>query len=875
MSSMNDELRSRLERQTQANVDAGMNPGDARIAAHRRFGWTGSVKGESRERFGGRWVENLAQDLRFGARQLVKNPGFAAVAVLTLALGVGATTAIFSVVYGVVISPYPYANPGGIWVPGVRSAQTTQTMRSYRLAEYMEMSKLPVFSQAMATRPGSMLLTGEFSPETMRAVQVSGSTFQFLGDPVALGRAITPSDISPGGVPEPVTVLSFKLWQRLFGGNTNVLGRTLRLDDQLYTIIGVMPSRFGWWTDNGLWVPMGLDTRDERGVFPLARLKPGIKAKAAEQQLQALQQELAKVNPSGFPKEQFTSLLTNYLNLTVASGEMESSLWLLFGAVGFLLLIACANVANLQLARAASRGREMAVRLAVGAGRGHLLRQLLTESVLISLLGGLLGLVFACWITDLMVRLMPGFFVPSEARIEINGHALIFCLVVSVLTGIVFGLAPALHSARANLSDALKEDSRGSVAAGGGKTRSLLVVVEVALAVVLLAVAGLTIRSFLALQTVKLGFRPERVMTAELPLSPKRYATLEQRNRFARELLERVVNLPGVAAATVGNGGLPFGGPDTAYSIDGVAAPESRRVTMFLVGEGYLRTLGVPLLRGRMLTPQEVDDARPVAVINEQAAKLWPAGEDPVGRQIHLDLLEQLAAAGPGGARGALAHTNMSPLVTIVGVAGNTRNDDLRRDAQPAVLIPYTMVAPTQRTLAIRGSVDPSTMMNALRAQVREIDKEQPVSGPTTIDEILGFAMAQPRFISAVFTLFAGLGLALAMAGIYSVLSYLVSQRTREIGVRIALGAGRADVLRLVFRLGGRLVGVGMVVGIVASVGVTRLAGSQMSLFQVGSSDPVSLLGVAFLLGLVAAAACFIPARRAARVDPMVALRMD
>jgi predicted permease len=811
----------------------------------------------------------MLQDFRFGVRMLIKQPGFTLIAVLTLALGIGAATSLFSVIYGVLISPYPYAKPGEIWVPGLQTAKSNQSMRPYLVSAYQEMAKLPVFADVMATSPGGVLMTGEFAPESFGGVRVTGNAFQFLGVPPILGRPIQPSDIRPTGEPELVAVLSFKRWQKLFGGDPNAIGKTLRLNDEIYTIIGVMPPRFGWWTSDGVWLPLGTNARDSQSAFPIVRLKPGVSATAAEQQLQALHEELVKATPTRFPNEKFTSKLTNYLNITVASGEMEKSLILLFGAVGFLLLIACANVANLQLAKATARTREMSIRLALGAGRGQLIRQLLVESVLVSLLGGLLGLLFAYGITQLIVALMPSNYVPNESRIEVNSLVLYFCLGVSIITGILFGLTPALQSSRQNLVESLKDESRGSSAAAGGRVRAVLVVFEVALAVVLLVSASLTIRSFVALQKIEMGFQPEGVMVAGLPLPPKRYATLEQRNRFAHDLLERVRNMPGVTAATIGNGGMPFGGPSSAFTIEGHSEGEARRIWMTLVAADHLRTMGIALRQGRMLTEQEINLGERVAVINEAALKFWPGGENPLGRR--LKLTELAATNQPEPQR----PPNASPDVTIVGIVGNALNDFQSNEAQPAVMVPYTLLAPTGRTLAIRAPGDPLLLLNSLRAQLREMDAEQPLSNPISMTEIIGFRTAQPRFTMMLFSLFASLGLALAMAGIYSVLSYLVSMRTRELGVRLSLGAQRSDIVGLIMRMGGKLVGLGVIIGTLGSFGVARLLGSQLNLFSVTSTDPVSFLGVIVLISIVAAAACFIPAWRATKVDPMIALRYE
>ncbi|HVY69750.1 MAG TPA: ABC transporter permease, partial [Verrucomicrobiae bacterium] len=600
-------------------------------------------------------------DLKFAVRQLLKNPGFTAVAVLTLALGIGASTAIFSVVYGVLISPYPYARPNEIWTPGLRSVSSEQIMRPYPYTGFERMAKLPGYADVMATKPEGALLTGEYAPENMRVVRVSGSAFRFIGVPALIGRGIQPSDIRPNGEPEPVVVLSFNCWHRLFNGNTNALGKVLRLDEQPYTVVGVMPPRFGWWTGDGVWAPLAADSKIA-GVFPIVRLEPGVSAEAARQQLHTLHLALAKERPADFPNDEFSTTLSNYMDMTVAAGEMHHSLWLLSGAVAFLLLIACANVANLQLARATSRAREMAIRLSMGARRARLIRQLLTESVLLSFVSGVCGLLLALWITQLMVSLMPGYFVPNEARIEINGRALLFCLAVSTLTGILFGLVPAFHSSRGDLTGALKDSGRGTGAsASSGRTREILVVAEVVLSVVLLVSACLTIRSFAALQSVKLGYRADHVLLVNFPLSPKRYPTLEQRNQFARELLERAARLPGVQSAAFGNFGRPFGGPNPPYVIEGQPAPENRRILLQLVTPGYLDAFGVTMVRGRELTARDLDDGSRVTLINETAARLWPDGIDPIGKRIRIDML----ASGGGGAAVA---TNASPFLTVIGI---------------------------------------------------------------------------------------------------------------------------------------------------------------------------------------------------------------
>jgi len=462
-----------------------------------------------------------------------------------------------------------------------------------------------------------------------------------------------------------------------------------------------------------------------------------------------------------------------------------------------------------------------------------------------------------------IVSLMPEFYVPNESRVTINNPVLLFSLAVSLLTGIAFGLVPALQTSRPDLTDALKAGRSTGAGAHGGRTRNLLVVVEVALSVVLLVSAGLTVRTFFAIQNIDVGIRADRVLIVGVPLPPAKYATLEERNRFAEDLLERVGNLPGVEAATFG---LPFGGPQSPFAILGQPPDDSKRIMINLAGADHLRTFGMALRRGRMFDAAEVRRGDRVAVVNEAALSLWPAGEDPVGARVRLGVLERPPAR-------TLADTARAPEVTIIGVIGNTRNAGLRAAPLPVVVLPYSVIAPLQRPLAVRTAGDPNLLLNPVRAQVRAMDTDQPLGRPITLSEALGQEVVQPRFTMALFSAFAALGLALAAAGIYSVLSFHVTRRTHELGVRMALGAPRRHVLGLMLTMGGRLVAVGLAIGVAASLASTRLLRSQ--LFGVQPADPIAYAAVAVLLGVVALVACYIPARRAAGVDPMVALRQE
>jgi putative ABC transport system permease protein len=869
-SDLDRELRVHLDLEAEEHREAGLLPLEARYAAQRALGNTTLIKERTRDMWGWMLIEQFWQDLKYAVRGLQRTPGFAAVALLSLGLGIGATTALFSVVYGVLIAPYPYAKPDEIWAPAVVGLkQSPQGWHQYPRREFAEIQKLSAFSDVMASViDNGYLLGGDRSPESFYAVLMSGNAFAFLGVKPLLGRTIQPFDTGTGGPAAPVVVLSYKLWQRLFDSRENVLGEKLILNDMAYTVIGVMPPRFGWFTNDSFWLPMSRDVKDETGLNVIMRLAPGVTTQRAEQQLHALNQQLALSAPQNFPKDAFRTVFLNYMDITVASGEMTSSLQMLLGAVGFLLLIACVNVANLQLARTTTRAREIALRLSVGANRGRLVRQLLTESVLLSLLGGIVGVLLAIGITQAIDALIPSFYKPNEARIAVNGYVLLFSFAISVMTGILFGLVPALQCSQPNLVDSLKEGGRGSGGSvRGQKTRRTLVVVEVALAVILLAASSVTIRNFTGLLKTDLGFHPERTLMVNVQLSPKQYSTIEQRNIFSQSLLERVKNLPGIQAASIGNGGLPFGGPRSPYSIEGQPPAQDKRLTIGLISADYPRTLGIPLRAGRQLTDQDVARGDHFALINETAAKLWPAGQDPIGKHVSVDLL-----AKPGGKQLLIPATASADMM-IVGILGDTKNAGLRDATTPAIFIPYTLVAPPTRVLAVRTAGEPMAILNTLRSVVQQLDREVPLGRPITVEEVLGFQTVQPRFNMALFGAFAALGLALAAAGIYSVISYDVTQRFHEIGVRLALGASRGEVVTMVLRMAATVVAIGLAIGVAGSIALVRLVRFQV--FEGTAFDPLSVMIVVAVLSIVALVASSLPAYRAAKLDPLTALRQE
>jgi putative ABC transport system permease protein len=803
-------------------------------------------------------MNNLWLDLRYGARTLLKSPGFTLVALVALALGVGANTAIFSVVNSVLLRPLPYpdserlvafmgVNPqGGI---------TQSNMSVPDFADWQQQNE--VFEQLAGFVTGGALLVSGEEGERVRGTGVTTDFFPLIRTQPLRGRALTAEDQQPGR--EPVAVLSYGLWQRRFGADPNAVGRAVMLSGKSTTIVGVMPQGFDFPAQSEVWVPLQLDPakerRDNRYLQVVGRLKPGATITQAQTQLDTINGRLAQTY-----RETNTGWGVQLTNLRESLvGAVRASLLVLLGAVGLVLLIACANVANLLLARATARQREIAVRTALGASRGRIVRQLLTESVLLSVVGGALGLLLSVWLTDLLVAVSPAGS-PRFDEIRPDARVFAFTCAVTILTGLVFGLAPALQASRLDLNEALKEGGRsGAEGARRNRLRGLLMVGEIALSFMLLAGAGLLVRSFVRLRETRPGFNTEGVLTMRLSLPPGKYAQGEPRAQFYRQAVERVGSLPGVAAAgavlTMPLGGDTFS-VGRSFIREGrpMTPEESANASYYVATPGYFRALEIPVLAGRSFTEQDTAQAPMVVLVNEtMARKHWP-GESPIGKRITIWRDEKFPRE-------------------VVGVVGDTR-PALDTPASAQMYVPYAQDATWgSLTLVARTQGDPATLAAAARNELRALDKTLPVYNVKTMTEVAAASVAQHRASMLLLSAFAGVALLLAVIGIYGVTAYYVTQRTHEIGVRMALGATRGDVLRLVVGQGLRLTLIGLAVGIVAALALTRLLASL--LYEVSATDPLAFAVGALLLAVVALAACYVPARRATKVDPMVALRYE
>ena len=805
---------------------------------------------------------DLGQDIRYALRMLAKNPAFTAIAIIALALGIGANTAIFSVVNAVLLRPLPFKHPEQLVMLWENAAHLGFPKDTPSPANFLDWQKQgQSFSGMAAMVERSFNLTGVGEPERLEGRRVSANLFDLLGVPALLGRSFVADDDRPG---THVVLLSHALWQRRFGSDPSVIGRALTLNGENYTVVGIMPPFVqlpGYSTRNDqLWVPIAFPQEEasQRGnhfLEVIARLKPGMTLKQAQVEMETIAARLAQQYPD-YNKRRGAVVVPLHEQIV---GDIKPALLILLGAVGFVLLIACANVANLLLARAAARQKEIALRLALGASRSRLTRQFLTESVLLAMFGAGLGLLLAL----AGIRIL-GTFIPSSISqvqgISIDGTVLIFTGLVAVLTGIAFGLAPAIQGSHLNLNDTLKESGRDS--AGGVKghrARGLLVIGEVAISFVLLIGAGLLINSFLHLRKLDPGFRADHLLTMKVDLSEVKYPDRDHRSVFFDEVIRRVRALPGVqSAAVAGNLPLTYDGDSMAIGVEGLPDPppdQQPDVIYRVIGPGYFGTMGIPIVRGRDFTDQDKGDSKDMVVISEKTAQhFWP-GEDPIGKRLK-----------PGSS------ASSRPWQEVIGVVKDVRQNDLIAPTKMQMYFNYRQLKNIPaNALVVRTSIEPMSLAGSVRNAIWSVDKDQAVADIDTMDHIVAQAVARQRFSMFLLGFFATVALVLASVGIYGVMSYSVAQRTREIGIRMALGARRGDVLQMTVKEGLKLVGAGMLLGVGAAFILTRVMATL--LFGISATDPITFVGISVVLLAVAILASYIPALRATKVDPIIALR--
>jgi putative ABC transport system permease protein len=804
-------------------------------------------------------MESLWQDLHYGVRILIKNPGVTSVAVITLALGIGANTAIFSVVNAVLLRPLPYRDAAQLmtlWQINTKSGVKEEGAAPGNFYDWRDQSQ--TCTEMAAALPYSHNLTGQGEPEAFRSWLVTAGFFQTLGVNAFLGRTFLPEEYQPGN--DRVIVIGDGLWQRRFGADPNMVGQKLLLNGQPHIVVGIMPPEFQFPTGREMWAPRIVTEGDKRtrgsGYMPvIARLKPGATVAQAQHEMDAIAARLARE----YPEANLDRGVTIVPLPEQLFGQVRPALLVLLGAVALVLLIACANVANLLLMRAAEREREFAVRSALGAARVRLIRQLLTESILLALLGGLGGVLLAHWGTRAILALSPG-NLPRAAEVSIDGYVFGFMLGVSILTALIFGLAPALQFSKPDLNESLKEGGRGTRGLIRHRLRNALVVSEIALALMLLVGAGLLMRSFVRLLQVNPGFAADKALALEVHVWGLS-RTAEQRAAFFEQTLNRIAALPGVEAAGAVSA-LPFHdnpiSPNTAFTIEGRPAPaqgQEPTAYMTVTTADYFKALGIPLRRGRFYTKFDHRDTPPVVLINETLARRYWPNEDPVGKKIAARLFGQNIA------------------VEIIGIVGDVRQMGLESDPRPELFVPHLQNPYGSMTYVVRTAADPLTLLPAVKQEIWAVNKYLPFSSTSTIEQLVSRSLGERRFNLLLLGSFALIALALAAVGIYGLISFSTRQRTHEIGTRMALGARPSDILKLVVGQGSVLVLAGVAIGLVGALAITRVMSGL--LFGVSATDPLTFAVIALLLIAVALVACYLPARRATKVDPLVALRYE
>lgn len=811
-------------------------------------------------------MQSFIQDLRYSFRLLVRDPGFALVAVLALALGMGANTAIFSVVNEVLLRDLPYRDADRlvmVWESNSPRSLDTNVISPANFLDWQEQNS--VFESMAGFADRRFNLTGVDDPEELPAQMVTVNLFPMLGAGAAVGRVFTEDDAKSDG--PPVVILSNGLWQRRFGGQSGIVGQTISLSGNKYTVVGVMPADFRFYVKEAsfgrrvaeMWVPVRFQPNDRvrrgRYMASIAKLKPGVSLPQAQAEMSTIAGRLENQYPD-FNTGWGVTLVPLAQQMT---GEIKPSLLVLFGAVALVLLIACANVANIVLARSSVREREMAIRAALGANRRRLVKQLLTESVILATLGGALGLLIANWGVDLLIALAPDGLLQVHS-VNLDYRILGFTFGLALFTGLAFGIVPALATSSLDLHDALKEGSRSSSSGiGGRRIRGALVIAEIALALIVLVGAGLLIRSLGRLQSVDPGFETKNVLTVRLILPGSKYREDHQILSFYRDLMNRVKGLPGVQSVAA-NAFPPFAGPGSATSfiVDGKPKPPPGQepvADVRVVDAGYFQAMSIPLISGRTFNEAESTEARHVVIVNQTLARQYFPGQDPLGQRLTINMKQENVPS------------------EIIGVVGDVKHSGLDVEARPMTYWPHPELAFSSMTLLIRGTSDPLSMAAAVQREVKALDKDLPISEVRTMEQLLASATARARFVAVLLAIFAGMAMALAAVGIYGVMSHSVAQRSREIGIRMALGAERSDVIRMVVRQGLVLAGAGIVIGIAGATAITRLMSGL--LFGVTATDPLTFVTIALLLAAVAFLACLIPARKATKVDPLIAIRCE
>lgn len=877
---LSEEIREHLEERIEELVASGMSRKEAAHAARREFGNETLIEEDSREIWKWPTIENFLMDVRYGLRMLRKNPGFTTVAVLTLALGIGANTAIFAVVNAVLLRPLPFKQPSQLMmlfegIPKLGFPKMGFSAPDFAVFERAQKS----FESVGVYQNKYFNISGDREPERLMAARISSSVFPMLGAEPMLGRTFTIGEDAPG---QNVVILSYGLWQRRFGADPGIIGRNLELNRQPYSVIGVMPKAFNFPLRGPqgsepaeLWVPMAFTATELEGWGTyymngvLARLRPGLAFEQASAEAESLSRSIG----SNYPPELTKAFQSAELKVSMNSYHEEvvksvrTLLLILMTAVVLVLLIACANVATLLVSRAASRQKEVALRTTLGATRVRLLRQMLTESLLLALIGGSLGLAFASWVKTLLLSLVPE-SVPLSRDIPMGGSVIVFVLAASFLTTVLFGLVPAFQVSRMALHGPLQEGGRsGTPGRLRHRLQGFFVTVEFALALVLLIGSGLLIRSFAKLLETDPGFRPDHVLTLKIPIPSERYTQAPKVRQFYEQLLDRTGNIPGVKEAGL-TSDLPLNGCGTiAIQIEGrtnAGGETPQAICQTWQVGNYFQTLGIPLLKGRSFTLEDRIDAQPVAIVSETAGRqFWP-GQDPIGKRIRWGIY--------------------TPWQTIVGIVGDVNDQPLGQPVQPHLYRPYLQMADLffedsrfgevrSMNLAVRSQTDPASLTSAVIGQIHSLDPDLAVEHIRTMAQVISSSVAGPRFNTLLLGVFAGVALFLAAIGIYGVMAYAITQQTHEIGIRLALGAQPRNVLQLVLRRGVRLAGVGATFGVAAALALTRLMAGL--LYDVSATDPVTFSCVVILLLAIALLACYLPARRAMRVDPVVALRYE